>query len=260
MKSKMMTINTAKSTMNSDEVVMALNSLSSEISDLKNDLKYYARKTETGMVHAAYSGMGDRALEMLSKGYEEEIRGVIEAIAGECPMREECSAAFSQLLSDMIADYRKGELDDTRVDEYRQRITEMREAVPYMSCQNCFDRSEDILNRSIKKCSAFQDFFSGRTPACGETAVQEIDPENIVSSFLEPLANKHRFKVLQELYYGPKSFSELSEVTGLRGGNLLFHLEKLVGTAMVLQKQGRGVYVLSEKGASAIKVSAGFLN
>ncbi|UUX93316.1 winged helix-turn-helix domain-containing protein [Methanoplanus endosymbiosus] len=259
MKNKMMTLKTAKSTMNSDEVVMALNSLSSEISDLKNDLKYYARKTETGMIHAAYSGMGDSALQMLSKGYEEEIRGVMGVIAGECPMREECSAAFSQLLSDMITDYRKGELDDAGADEYRQKITGMREAAPYPSCQKCFEKNEDLFNRSIKRCSAFQAFFSGRTPACEETPVQEINPENIVSSYLEPLANKHRFKVLQELYYGPKSFSELSEVTGLRGGNLLFHIEKLVGTTMILQKQERGVYVLSEKGANALKVSARLL-
>jgi DNA-binding HxlR family transcriptional regulator len=174
-------------------------------------------------------------------------------------MLERCSATFSQLISDMILDYRKGELDNTKADEYRKKLIGMREKAPFPSCKNCFDRNGDILDKSIKSCGAFQNFFSGRTPAGDEKSVQEVDPENIVSSYLEPLANRHRFRVMQELYYGPKSFSELSDTTGLRGGNLLFHIEKLVSTSMILQKQERGVYVLSEKGAGALKVCTGLM-
>lgn len=259
MKNKIMTIDTPSGTMETDEILKAINNLSAGISELKSDLKYYAGKSETGIIQAAYSGMGDGALEMLSKGYGEEISEVMGIIAGDCPMLERCSATFSQLISDMIMDYRRGELDNKRADEYRQKITDMRETAPFPSCRNCFDRNENIFGKSIKKCSDFQNFFSGRRPDSEVTDIQDVNAEDIVSSCLEPLANRHRFRVMQELYYGPKSFSELSESTGLRGGNLLFHLEKLVNSTMILQKQERGVYLLSKKGASALKVCTGLL-
>jgi len=239
------------------DILQEISRLSSEMSDLKNDLRFYIRKTETGMISAACSGMKNNAIDILSKGYKEEIKEVMDIIAGECPMHDRCSAVFSSVLTDMIQDYRRGELDDIKSEEYRQKLLEMRESAPYPSCKNCFDKNECIFDRSVKSCASFQNFFSGRTNREEEMPIQEIKPEDIVSSYLEPLANRHRFRVMQELYYGPKSFSELSESTGLRGGNLLFHLEKLVNTAMILQKQERGVYVLSEKGAGALKVCTG---
>lgn len=241
------------------EILQAINRLSAEMSDLKDDLRFYVRKTETGIIHAAYSGMENGTLEILSKNYEAEIREVMGIIAGDCAMLERCSATFSQIISDMILDYRKGELDSKKADEYRKTLAGMREKAPFPACKNCFDRNGDILDKSIINCGAFQNLFSGRRNEGDERSVQEVDPEDIVLSYLEPLANRHRFRVMQELYYGPKSFSELSETTGLRGGNLLFHLEKLVSTSMILQKQERGVYVLSEKGAGALKVCTGLM-
>jgi predicted transcriptional regulator len=45
-----------------------------------------------------------------------------------------------------------------------------------------------------------------------------------------------------------RTFSSLSELTGLRGGNLLFHLQKLLDNDMILQRHERGDYMLTEKG------------
>ncbi|WP_269849568.1 hypothetical protein [Methanosarcina horonobensis] len=45
-----------------------------------------------------------------------------------------------------------------------------------------------------------------------------------------------------------KSFSAFSELTGLRGGNLLFHLQKLMDSGLILQQHERGDYMITEKG------------
>lgn len=47
-------------------------------------------------------------------------------------------------------------------------------------------------------------------------------------------------------------FSSLSELTGLRGGNLLFHIQKLLGSGMILQRHERGDYMITEKGYRAL--------
>jgi predicted transcriptional regulator len=49
-----------------------------------------------------------------------------------------------------------------------------------------------------------------------------------------------------------KTFSALSLLTGLRGGNLLFHLQKLTDSGMILQRNERGDYMITEKGYAAL--------
>ncbi|MDW7727389.1 MAG: hypothetical protein SCH70_09850 [Candidatus Methanoperedens sp.] len=50
-----------------------------------------------------------------------------------------------------------------------------------------------------------------------------------------------------------KTFSEFSEHTGLRGGNLLFHLQKLLDSGMILQRHGRRDYMATEKGYKVLR-------
>jgi predicted transcriptional regulator len=41
-------------------------------------------------------------------------------------------------------------------------------------------------------------------------------------------------------------------MTGLRGGNLLFHIKKLADSGMILQRHERGDYVITDKGFKTI--------
>ncbi len=54
-------------------------------------------------------------------------------------------------------------------------------------------------------------------------------------------------------------FNEFSELTGLRGGNLLFHLQKLLDGGMILQRHERGDYMITEKGFRVLKGIADIL-
>jgi len=59
-------------------------------------------------------------------------------------------------------------------------------------------------------------------------------PASSVERLLAPLAHEARIRILQTLYRGPKSSSELAEATGLRGGNLYYHLKELMHAAYVV--------------------------
>jgi DNA-binding transcriptional ArsR family regulator len=58
-------------------------------------------------------------------------------------------------------------------------------------------------------------------------------PAANVERMLAPLAHEARIRIMQTLYLGPKSSGELSEATGLKGGNLYYHLKELMHAAYV---------------------------
>lgn len=58
-------------------------------------------------------------------------------------------------------------------------------------------------------------------------------PPASVERMLAPLAHEARIRIMQALYLGAKSSGELSEATGLKGGNLYYHLKELMHAAYV---------------------------
>jgi predicted transcriptional regulator len=51
-----------------------------------------------------------------------------------------------------------------------------------------------------------------------------------------------------------RTFSSLSELTGLRGGNLLFHIQKLLENDLIIQRHDRGDYMITKKGFNLLLV------
>jgi predicted transcriptional regulator len=60
-------------------------------------------------------------------------------------------------------------------------------------------------------------------------------------------------QIMKALSTETKTFSAHSSLTGLRGGNLLFHLQKLMDSGMILQRNERGDYMITEKGYMTLK-------
>jgi hypothetical protein len=58
---------------------------------------------------------------------------------------------------------------------------------------------------------------------------------------------------MKALFTETKTFSALSLITGLRGGNLSFHLQKLMDCGMILQRNERGDYMIPEKGYAVLR-------
>jgi len=75
-----------------------------------------------------------------------------------------------------------------------------------------------------------------------------VSDDDLVRNILEPVANVQRIQILKSLTGQTRTFSELSQLTGLRGGNLLFHIKKLTDTGMILQRHERGDYIITDKG------------
>jgi len=59
-----------------------------------------------------------------------------------------------------------------------------------------------------------------------------------VERILSPLAHEARVRLMQGMFDGPKSPEELSEATGLAGGNLHEHLSELTAATYVVKTKG----------------------
>jgi DNA-binding transcriptional ArsR family regulator len=75
-------------------------------------------------------------------------------------------------------------------------------------------------------------------------------PPEHVELMLSSLAHAARIRLLQALLGGPKPSSELTDRTGLRGGNLYYHLKELAHAHYVEQRQG--LWRLTRRGAQMI--------
>ena len=71
-----------------------------------------------------------------------------------------------------------------------------------------------------------------------------------VERMLSPMAHESRVRIMQVLLEAARGASDLSEATGLRGGNLYHHLKELTHSGYVGERDGR--YVLTILGRQLI--------
>ncbi|MHB0936575.1 MAG: ArsR/SmtB family transcription factor [Armatimonadota bacterium] len=79
----------------------------------------------------------------------------------------------------------------------------------------------------------------------------DVDPDTAakVERLLSPLAHESRFMLLQALQRGPRTASELTAATGLKGGNLYHHLRDLLGAYVEESDKG---YALTDLGRQLV--------
>ncbi|MEW6751621.1 MAG: winged helix-turn-helix domain-containing protein [Candidatus Latescibacterota bacterium] len=63
-------------------------------------------------------------------------------------------------------------------------------------------------------------------------------PAASVKRLLSPLAHEGRIRLMQAMHDGPKGSGQLSELTGLKGGNLYYHLKELLHGGYVRDEGG----------------------
>ncbi len=75
-------------------------------------------------------------------------------------------------------------------------------------------------------------------------------PPSHLARMLGPFSHEARIQLLQLLWPEARASAELSEATGLKGGNLHYHLKELIYADYVEQKEGR--YQLTRLGAQLL--------
>jgi DNA-binding transcriptional ArsR family regulator len=165
----------------------------------------------------------------------------------DCRVREFCEKAFLDILQETAGLVGRGRIEAETIKLYRDRLEELKKEAKTPDCSRCFSEATSLFEKQIRLMRSLQ-IYEDREDYIRNTDISEIEPEKLVSEVCEPVANRQRILMLKALSGESKTFSELSKLTGLRGGNLLFHLQKLLETGMVLQRNERGDYIITRKG------------
>jgi predicted transcriptional regulator len=168
-----------------------------------------------------------------------------------CQMREECKSRFTDFLEKNASLIGQEEVTQEVIVENQAELLELAEEAPYKKCDKCFLEVNALFRKQIRLMRSLRIYSSKREKHEDLSCLSE---EYMVKNVLDPLSNQQRLQILKSMATQTRTFSNLSELTGLRGGNLLFHLQKLTETDMILQRHERGDYMITEKGYGILMV------
>ena len=221
-----------------------------QLAEVKNDLKRYVERTNQQYVELLLATSRKDIIGALRAHVAEDVDEGLDAhMVKNCDMRETCRKKFGDVLTINAGLLRLDEVGEETIDENRSELKRIRDRAPYKKCGTCLNEASRLFEKEVSLMQSLQIYRSAEDR---RTSVGELPEEDFVSGVLDPLSNKARLQILKALYVETKTFSALSELTGLRGGNLLFHLQKLLDTGMILQKHEGGEYLITGKGFTVL--------
>lgn len=113
-------------------------------------------------------------------------------------------------------------------------------------CEKCYDAYEAERASIARIAERMRKYRRGLKPAAEEIYMSQLPDDIVVSGIVEPLSHESRFRMLKSLSVKSMTYTELSGITGLDGGHLLYHLNKLVASGLVNKADGK--YIISDKG------------
>ncbi len=222
-----------------------LHEIRTEIAALRSDLNRYTEQTYYQQATSLLSDFRDNCADAIVESYRENGCDAIGKEAGDCPMWENCRPVFGALFGEMLENIRSGELSSDDIETIRGKLNALKAHAVNERCVSCFSEAENQLNQQLGMLEAIG--VCRISPGAG-SAVPSLSEEKAASFFSDALGSPVRIQILKALHNDGKTFTDLSKLTGIRGGNLLFHLDKLQKSGMIIQRGERGEYRISYRG------------
>lgn len=233
-----------------------VNAIKAKLDNMHEDMKRFIERSNQQHLEAILDDCRSDFSDVILGYATGEIESGLESkMVRDCHMKETCKALFSDLLMSNLGQIRDRKVSEESISNARSKMKQMREKAPYEHCSNCFSEAARIFDKQIdlmRSLSVYRDNDGIRE------SMKDLPEELAVALILEPLSNKQRLQMLKALCAETKTFSALSVITGLRGGSLLFHLQKLLDSGMILQRHERGDYMITEKGFKALRLLSEF--
>lgn len=223
----------------------------SKLEDMHDDMKRFMERSNQQHLESILNDCRNDFSGIIFGYAKGEIENGLESnMVKECHMKETCKALFSDLLENNLGYIGGSKVSEESINHTRSKMDQMRQKAPHEQCRKCFSEAARLFDKQIdlmRSLKVYQDSDATKV------SMKELSEEDIVSKVLEPLSNKQRLQMLKALSAETKTFSSLSALTNLRGGNLLFHLQKLLDSRMILQRHERGDYMITEKGFRVLR-------
>lgn len=236
-------------------IMMAARLENSELLDIKKSLAEIKmelkRIADSGGRALSHGGGDDRAVDALMNQLFEEIdNGLENGMVPRCGMRETCKGVFTDLLQKSAGMAGSDRVSEETVRKYRSDLEKRRNEAPRTQCTKCFEEVSDLFEKHVRVARSLRIY---QTDEEIRRAIEDLKEDVLLKEILEPVSNRQRLQILKMLSPEARSFSFISEQSGLRGGNLLFHLLHLMEGGLIIQQYERGNYMLSEKGYAILR-------
>lgn len=181
-------------------------------------------------------------------------RGLERNMVYPCQMRETCKSRFTEFLGSNTELIKCKNVPNGVIDRKKAELSQIKNDAPFDKCDECFTEVNSLFDKQLHLINSLEIYNSTEE----KPEISAIPEEVMVKQVLEPLANKQRLQILKSMASETRTFSTLSELTGLRGGNLLFHIQKLLESDLILQRHERGDYMITKKGYNSLLLLAEF--
>jgi DNA-binding transcriptional ArsR family regulator len=234
--------------------LLEMRELKSEITGLRSDLQRFIEKANQQHIDAVLKDMRKNYGGVIANREVDTAKTCLaENMTSPCKMREQCYGVFLEFLQKTARHISGSGIPDEVVQSFREEMMAMQKKGPFARCDTCFSEVERLFEKQI---DLMQSLGIYRKSAELQPSIADIPEDVIVRDILDPVANLQRFQIVKALAVQTRTFSEISQLTGLRGGNLLFHIRKLTGSGMILQRHERGDYIITEKGFRVLRALA----
>lgn len=229
---------------------------SAKLDAIHHDIKRLMERSNQEYLELMLANLKKDFINSLTSYVVDDVeRGLERGMVDPCEMRETCKSKFTEFLKDNADLIKSDSVSKEVIDEKKVELGEIRKSAPFDKCDICFSEVNSLFNKQLSLISSLQIYSTNEEE---RPDISTIPEEIMVKSVLEPLSNKQRLQILKSMASETKTFSALSELTGLRGGNLLFHIQKLLENDLILQRHERGDYMITNKGFNLLKMLADF--
>ena len=231
-----------------------LSTLRDEIAELRADITRYMNE-EGRRNYTAFEAFRLSCADIIIAGEFMQATNCLDEAAADCPMKKNCIPLFSKNLLVILNYLRESDISAERVAQIKKDHEEVFDQCKHERCSSCITESRKLFAEQVKLLKNAGVY----TERESEVQIHELQEQEVVAWLGEPLSNITRIKILKSLASEPKSFADLSSLTSLRGGNLLFHLEKLMNSGMILQKGERKDYMITARGYELLRSASEFM-
>jgi predicted transcriptional regulator len=187
---------------------------------------------------------------MVSQVMDDVEEGLSRNMIKRCDLKEPCRATFTTFLQKSASLLERDVVREEVIITNQGELDRLRETSPYDKCGKCFDEVARLFGKQVRLMRSLRIYS---TTVDKRQEIAELKETEFVREVIEPISSPHRLQIIKAASTEPCTFSSLSEITGLKGGNLLFHIQRLLDAGMLLQRHDRGDYMITEKGFKVLK-------
>lgn len=226
-----------------------LKELREEVNQLRHDVNRISQTILDQRIESVENVLTSKHLKIYTNQVS-EIMGdsIVRCVNSECNKKNECITKFNDEIKSIYESVETQNIDDAfkNIKARLDRIQEFIDESGSKPCAVCYSNLRNIMvdqDRNLKQIVSYKPQAESR----------EIQVDLLIETVLKPLSHPARLRILVALGRGSAGFSELSEVTDMRGGHLLFHLEQLVNSGLVAQSGRKGEYIITELGLDSLQ-------